>query len=161
MLHSSDVRRALAGVALAAAAGLMMGTALKPNLDAEAVEGPQQLIAGGGPREYAAAADHGVAVYRGALPTYVVGTDSLRPPEELALIDDGSSEYPADTDVEAEAADDYAADVMVYEAPVIARARWADEPRPEPRYPSQQGGGWHESDLPPAPEGPDGDYAPL
>jgi hypothetical protein len=39
-------------------------------------------------------------------------------------------------------------------AEAVAPARWDDEPRDEPVYPSQHGGALNPSDLPPPPEPP-------
>jgi hypothetical protein len=153
------MRRLAGGVAIAAAAGVLMGASLKPDLDEDPVEGPQQLISGGGPRTYVQASDPGLGVYQGKLPTYVVGTDHLPKAEPVVLAYDDRSE-PA-----LEESEGYGSDVMVYEAPVLQSAHWADAPRPAPRYPSQQGGAWHESDLPPAPDIPENsgesDHSPL
>lgn len=160
LLRSPDTRRLLAGVALAAAAGLALGATLKPNLDEEPLEGPQQLISGGGPRSYVQAPDPGVAVYRGTLPDHVVGTDSLKPPADTFLALDGHDDA-APGDPDAEAASEYASDVMAYEAPAVARARWADEPRPAPHYPSREGGAWNTADLPAPPSPPESDVSPL
>lgn len=159
LIQHPDLQRLMGGVAIAAAAGLLMGASLKPDLDEDPVEGPQQLISGGGPRVYAQASDPGPTAYQGALPTYVVGTDHLPKTEPAVLAYEDRAEPSPEVTV------DYASDVMVYEAPVVQTAHWVDEPRPAPHYPSQQGGSWHESDLPPAPEGPDvdasRDHGPL
>ncbi|WP_337188685.1 hypothetical protein [Phenylobacterium sp.] len=161
LLRSPDTRRLLTGVALAAAAGLALGATLKPNLDEEPLEGPQQLISGGGPRTYVQAPDAGMAAYRGRVPDYVVGTDSLKPPPDTFLALDDQADAPEAGGEAAASAQDHGGDVMAYEAPVVARARWADEPRPVPHHPSQQGGAWNESDLPAPPSPPEEDLSPL
>jgi len=156
LIQNRDLKTLFGGVAVAAAVGLTMGMALYPDLDEDKVEGPQILMNGGGPRGEAPASHATVADYGARVPDYVVGTDSLKPPqyEVLAYDDRAEPEY-ADTGD--------AADLMAYEAPPqIQPAHWRDEPREPSRYPSEVGNSVHEVDLPAPPEPPlGGDEEPL
>jgi len=157
LIRNEDLKTLFFGVAVAAASGLLMGAAFYPNLNEDKVEGPQIMMSGGGPRgEVAAASDAGWSAYRGHVPDYVVGTDSLKRPQYQALAyEDRAAHDEADTGE--------TADVMAYEAqPEVHPANWRDEPAPPSRYPSQTGNMVHESDLPAPPAPPsDTDEAPL
>lgn len=156
LLQNRDLKTLLAGVAVAAAAGLMMGAAMHPDLEEGKMTAPQILLAGGGPRSDGPAFDAGVAAYRGRIPDHVIGTDTLKPAQHQVLADDdrAASEY-ADLGE--------TGDVMAYEAPAQVRpVRYQDEPREPTAYPSQRGNVALESDLPAPPTPPpEGDDATL
>lgn len=158
LIRSRDLKTLFGGVAVAAAAGLMMGAAMSPDLNEGAMKAPQILLAGGGPRVDVAAADAGVTAYAGRIPDYVIGTDALRPAEAVVLAYDDRAE----PEVEPET-DDHTGDLMAYEAPPERQpARWTDEPREAPLYPSQRGNTPYGADLPPPPAPPSlGDEAVL
>jgi len=143
-----DARFLIRGVGLAAVAGLLMGAALRPDLNDHEIGGPQQLIGGGGPRQVAEIQDPGVAGYAGAVPDYVVGTDYLRAREPVMVAARTETPEPQ---------------VPVYDSPDdlplrVTHATWRDEPRPPPRYPSEAGNEVYDSDLPaPPPEPEDSD----
>jgi hypothetical protein len=139
----ADLKRIAAGVAVACTAGLLMGAALRPDLDEHDAAGPQMLMGDGGPRKVFAAYDQGMAAYSGQVPEYVVGTDWTRPrampePRPVAAEDTG--------DVMAYAAEDAAVEV--------SHASYAEEPRPAPRYPSMAGNADYEANLPGPPAPP-------
>lgn len=143
-----DARFVLHGAAIAAVAGLLMGAGLRPNLHDPEVLGPQQLVAGGGPRLAPAMEDAGLTRYAGRTPDYVIGTDYIRAaePRIMAAVDEPS---PAPE-----------AEVAVYTSPEqlpvrVTHAAWRDEPHTPPRYPSDAGGAVYESDLPPPPDEPE------
>jgi len=117
------------GAAIAAVSGLLMGLAVKPNLNADdRPEGPQ-LLAGWAGARATGPFDDGAALasYQGQMPDYVLGTDwkkALTPPADLA---------PAREER-------YAA----YRAPPpeplgFADAAFDDPPPAQPRYPSVDG----------------------
>lgn len=82
-----DLQPLFAGAAAVATAGLLLGVAMRPDLDAAPREGAQVQIPAGGPREAYAADDPGLAAYHGRVPDYVIGADWTRPPP---------AEYPAE-----------------------------------------------------------------
>ena len=140
----TDLKRIGAGLAVAAAAGLLMGAAFRPDLDAHDAAGPQMLMGDAGPRKVVAVADPGLAAYAGHVPDYVIGSDWTRPHEEPAV-------------EEAAAVDEHAGDVMAYEneaPPEVTRATYVDEPRPAPRYPSMSGNAEYEANVPAPPPPP-------
>lgn len=147
LIQNRDLKRLFGGAALATAAGLVMGLSLYPNLDEDEVGGPQILMNGGGPRSDAPATYASVADYGARVPDYVIGTDSLKPPQYrvLAYSDRAEPEY---------AHLDEASGVMAYEAPEVSPANWRDEPAEPSAYPSQRGNVALESDLPAPPEPP-------
>ena len=128
LISNRDLRRVFEGVAGVAAAGLLAGMAMRPDLDAHEAQGPQVQAAGGGPRAYQAVADPGVSVYRGRIPDYVYGTDWTRPPV---------IELPP----EAPAVDEYAseASTTVEAPPPASYATWREPPREPTVYPSVAG----------------------
>lgn len=64
------------GIAVAAASGLLMGGAIKPNLTyGEGPLGPQLLLAPSGERDEPFGGGVGFASYGGDVPDYVLGTD--------------------------------------------------------------------------------------
>lgn len=143
LIHNHDLRTLFGGASVVAAAGLLMGAAMYPDLNAGEIGGPQILAPGGGQRGEVVVSDTGVGVYRGRIPDYVIGTDALKPPAELQV-----PAYQAPAEPEA-------ADVMAYEASSEIRpTRWQDEPREATHYPSEHGNVAHMSDLPPPPEPP-------
>lgn len=146
--RNPDARFVVHGVAAAAVAGLLMGAAMRPNLQDQEIGGPQQLVGGGGPREAQAAMDPGLARYDGRIPEYVVGTDYLKAqqPPMMAELDEAPS--PPEPEVAVYTSPD--------ELPVrVTPAAWQDEPRAPTRYPSEAGNTPYESDLPAPPEAPD------
>ena len=75
-----DVRNLLAGLAVAAVAGLMMGSAMRPDLQlGDRPEGPQ-IFTGETAERSTGPFDDGAAFasYRGKAPDYVYGTDWKR-----------------------------------------------------------------------------------
>jgi hypothetical protein len=147
LILNRDLKTLFSGVAVATVAGLTLGMAMYPNLDIDKVGGPQIQMNGGGPRGEAAMSQASLSGYAGRVPDYVVGTDSLKPPQYqvLAYNDRAEPEY-ADTGD--------AADVMAYEAPRAEPVRYQDEPREPTSYPSQRGNAVHEVDLPAPPAAP-------
>lgn len=156
LIQNRDLKTLFGGVSIAAAAGLLMGAAMYPNLNAETIKGPQILTAGGGPRAETVMADAGVGAYAGHVPDYVIGTDALKPPQYQVLA------YAERAEPETAATGDQG-DVMAYEAPPeVHPARWRDEPREPVRYPSQAGNTAYEVDLPAPPPPPAaGDEDPV
>ena len=131
----------LIGLAVAASAGLLMGAALKPDLGGEhAGRAPQILIPFGGARIEQAAVEPGLAAYHGDIPTWVLGTDSLPPPEPQVTV----AAY--ETPEMAEAAP------SLYQAAAAQPppGEWTEPPRRAPRYPSLDGGVAYGADLAPA-----------
>jgi hypothetical protein len=154
LILNRDLKTLFGGVSIAAVAGLLMGGVMYPNLDADKVGGPQIQMNGGGPRSDASMSQAGVSAYGDRVPDYVVGTDSLKPPQYqvMAYNDRAEPEY-TDTGE--------AGDVMAYEAPPQVRpVRWEVEPAQASSYPSQHGNIASESDLPapPAPPAEGQDY---
>lgn len=148
LIQNRDLKTLFGGVAVAAAAGLMMGAAMHPDLDEGQMKAPQILLAGGGPRADVPASDAGVAAYRGRIPDHVIGTDALKPPEAVVLAYDDRAEVQME---------EHAGDIMAYEAPPERPpARWMDEPREAPLYPSERGNTPYGADLPAPPEPPSG-----
>lgn len=143
-----DLKRIGAGVAVACTAGLLMGAALRPNLDEHDAAGPQMQMGGGGPRKVFAAYDQGVGVYTGQVPDYVVGTDWTRrdAPPELH---------------QAASVEEHTGDVMAYEAQdaavEVAHTSYVEEPRQPTRYPSMSGNTDYEANLPAPPAPPAAD----
>jgi hypothetical protein len=135
------IRTFLIGLAVAASAGLLMGAALKPDLGGEhAGRAPQILIPFGGPRIEQAAVERGIAAYGGEIPTWVLGTDSLPPPEPqvtVAAYDDPEPAEPAPSLYEAA-------------APQPPPDGWTEPPRRAPRYPSIDGGVAYGAEIAPA-----------
>jgi hypothetical protein len=153
-LHPKDTRTIGIGVAAAAAAGVLLGAALKPTLAVADVGGPQQLLAAVGDRFETASYDKGTAAYEGALPSYVVGTDWAKASQ--SQVAPAHYAEPALMTPEPEVA---TPEVAVYDSPQdlptrVMPAVWQDEVRQPPRYPSEAGNTPNESDLPPAPAAP-------
>lgn len=145
LIHNEDLKRVYTGAALAIVAGLAMGAAVQPPL-ADNILAPQQEWAGGGMRNYATATARDVGAYPGQVPDYVVGTNYTQAPPPVA------EQVLAYQDRAEPAAYDAAEHAQTAEA--TAPARWEDEPRGEPLYPSQQGNAFNPSDLPEPPEPP-------
>ncbi|TAJ71652.1 MAG: hypothetical protein EPO51_10985 [Phenylobacterium sp.] len=152
LIQNRDVKTLFGGVAVAAVAGLLMGSAMYPDLDEDEIGGPQIQAAGGGPRSEVAQSGGSVAAYGPRVPDYVIGTDALKPPQYLALAYEERAEP--------EAAASEATDVMAYEAPEARPVSWQEEPRGPTSYPSEHGNVVHASDLPapPAPPADGEDY---
>lgn len=143
LIQNADLKRIFTGSALAVVAGLAMGAAAQPPLQ-DRILAPQQQMAGGGARNYAAAGEAGVGGYSGAIPEYVIGTDYTRPPP---MLEQEALAY----DSPARAMTDYA---ETAEATAPTQADWVVEGREETVYPSERGNAWNPSDLPEAPEPP-------
>lgn len=127
----------LLGAGIAAAAGLLMGAAARPNLAADdRPEGPQIVAGWSGVRSTGPFDDGATfAAYTGRIPDYVLGTDAKRslapPPDRIAP---EPPRRPARDD-----------DPPPDEAVSFAHVAY-EEPAPvEPSYPSLRGG----DDLPP------------
>lgn len=141
LIHNGDLKRLFTGASLAVVAGLAFGAAVQPALQ-DRILAPQQQMAGGGTRNYAAPSEAGIGLYPGQVPEYVIGTNYTRPPPML--------EYEVLAyDDRAQAAADHA-DTAEATAPVP----WEVEPHEAPLYPSERGNAWNPSDLPEAPEPP-------
>ena len=141
LLQTRNARMVLAGVAAAVVSGLAMGAVLRPDLHGDGLVAPQTLIAGGGPRDDASA-DPGLARYGGRIPEYVIGTDWTRPPP---LVVEAPRSEPVDAVV-------YPRDTLPDLQPT--RAARPDEPPKPVNFPSNDGGVFHETDLPEAPPPP-------
>jgi len=147
LILNRDLKTLFGGVAIAAVAGLTMGTALYPDLDEDKVGGPQIQMNGGGPRSEVAMSNAGVGAYGAHVPDYVVGTDALKPAQYqvLAYSDRAEPQYDEGAGT---------SDVMAYEAPQAERVRYQDEPREPTSYPSERGARAYEIDLPAPPAAP-------
>ena len=141
LIRDDDLKTLFTGVAGMAAAGLMMGLAMQPDLDEHAVAGPQILAPGGGPRAELAATDPGIAVYKGEVPDYVYGTDWATPQE---------ADY-----TDAPQADAYVTDataVVDQDPPAPAKpVAWREPPREPTVYPSIAGEAAYAHEPPPRP----------
>lgn len=136
LILEHDLKILIGGAAVAATVGVLLGAAIHPDLAEGAAKAPQIMTASGGAREAQVVSDAGVGAYAGKVPDYVIGTDSLKPPVVATVA------YEEDAPAEA-------GDVMAYEAPVEIRpARWTDEPRPAPHYPSERGNTAYGADQP-------------
>ena len=142
LIQNADLKRLFTGAALAGVAGLATGAAVQPALQ-DRILAPQQQMAGGGTRNYAAPSEAGIGLYPGQVPEYVIGTNYTRPPP-MAAYEGASEEAPS-----AREAADHAET-----AEATAPANWVVEPHPAPLYPSERGNAWNPSDLPEAPEPP-------
>ena len=120
-----------AGIALAAMAGMLMGGAMKPTLDADDRPGGPQMLAGGSGARATGPFDDGMsfAGYNGRVPDYVLGTDM----QKAAAWDRGE---PAAEDAPVQvAAAETGAQPAAFAGPTF------DAPAPEPvTYPSMAGG---------------------
>ena len=146
LIENHDLKRLFGGVAVAAASGLLLGAAMQPNLDVGEVEGPQMLLAGGGPRAAYTTADAGVGVYKDRIPDYVFGTDWTQPPAEA---------FPEQA---APAADASVTDAAATEEPPAEPVRhvaWREAPYEPTVYPSMTGDTAYQAELPPPPPPPD------
>lgn len=153
LILNRDLKTLLQGVSVVAAAGLLMGAAAHPNLNVgKDVEGPQILMAGGGPRGVQSISDQGIGAYGGRIPEYVIGTDSTRPRIEQTAWAQPEPEPQGDTGPAVVfAGDDNPAQMQV------TRTTWRDEPRDAPYYPSARGGLPYDANLPAPPPAPDED----
>jgi len=151
LIPRNDLKRLAMGAAVASLAGLMLGGAMRPNLDEHEATGPRILMGEHVERTLPAAYDRGVGAYQGELPEYVVGTDWTRPRAVPVMQADPLPEEAGET--------------VVYEAAPVLRVASPTyrEPAPEPLYPSLRGNTPYESDLPPPPAAPrpDVDGAPI
>jgi hypothetical protein len=125
------VKELFAGAAIAAVAGMLMGAAAKPDLNADdRPAGPQMLASVAGARNAGPFADDSAsfAAYHGKLPDYVLGTDFARatsiypsayappPMKVVAYHDDPEPETP------------------------VTHVAYADDPAAKPSFPSIDGG---------------------
>jgi len=145
LIRGNDLKRIYVGASLAVMAGLAMGGAVQPPL-ADNILAPQQEWAGGGMRNYASATTRDVGAYPGQIPDYVIGTNYTQP---VPVAEPQTPVYTAE-----QAAYDVAEYARSAEAVEPTPARWEDEPRAEPMYPSEQGNAFNPSDLPEPPEPP-------
>ena len=145
LLQSRNARLLLSGIAVATASGLLMGAVLRPDLNGDGLVAPQTLIAGGGLRDDAGA-DPGLARYAGRIPESVIGTDWTRPPP---LIAEAHRSEPVEAVV-------YSSRDQLPELQPT-RAASHDAPPAPVAFPSNDGGVFHETDLPDVPLPPDDD----
>jgi hypothetical protein len=143
LIENGDLKRLFTGAALATFAGLAIGASIQPPLQ-DRILAPQQQMAGGGTRNYAAPSEAGIGLYPGQVPEYVIGTNYTRPPPEYEVLTADDRAEPAAHD-----AADHAET-----AEATAPTRWVVEPHQAPMYPSERGNAWNPSDLPEAPEPP-------
>lgn len=149
IFRKTDLKSLAAGVGVSAAAGLLLGAAMQPDLRApREAEGPQILAGVSGARQDYMANPGGLGGgYVGQVPDYVIGTDWLKARQaeapEAAFADEVEVVYP-DRDDEAEP---------------IAVVRWREPPREAPHYPSLHGGVAYGvaygGELPPPPPPPE------
>lgn len=117
------------GIGMACVAGLLMGAAMKPNLDAgDRPAGPQIFTGWSAARSTGPFDDSaGFAAYRGQTPDYVVGTDWKK------------AAFATQVAYEPAPAPDYYKQAAI-EAPVYPTVRYLEPPREAPVYPSVSGG---------------------
>ena len=142
LITNDDLKRMVSGMALACAAGLLLGAVFQPNLDEHDAAGPQMLMGETGARKVFVAYDPGVGRYQGQIPEHVIGTDWTRPRPIPVAYDTA----PEDT-----------GETVVYEDPSpvqMAHSSYVDEPRSEPVYPSMRGNTDYEANLPAPPAPP-------
>ena len=158
LIHNDDLKRLFTGAAIAVTAGLMVGLSFKPSL-ADGILAPQQDMGVSAARTYASASESRVASYAGRVPDYVIGTRWLQPqpiPEQTQVLAYEERIEPASYEAAA-SVDDYASTT---EATHVT-TRWQDQAREDPRYPSQQGSEYYESDLPDPPADAPEAHEPL
>ena len=137
---SRDNATLLAGAAVAAVVGIMLGGAMQPQLAFEGRPmGPQMFAGGGGPRSTGSIDPGGsYATYSPNLPSYVVGTDSAQ------------SAYVAAAPI----ADEQAAGNDP-EPPPPDAAAYDEPPLPEVVYPSLAGSAVYDDETPAPPPPPE------
>lgn len=143
-IHTDDLKRVFVGAGLAVVAGLAIGGAVQPPL-ADNILAPQQDWGGGAQRTYAANVERGMAAYRDQIPDYVIGTNYTQAPpvaDRVLAYQDRAEPMAYDIAEHAQTAE------------ATLPARWEDEPREAPVYPSQSGNAYNPSDLPAPPEPP-------
>ena len=155
LIQNDDLKRLFTGAAGAVVAGLLLGATVQPQLT-ENILGPQQEMGVSAARTYATGAERGVSAYTGQVPDYVVGTrwTQAQPVTEQVL---AYEERVEPTAYSAASADDYAATA---EATHVT-TKWQDAAVEPPRYPSERGSTYYESDLPDPPSDDPRDYAPT
>ncbi len=139
LFFASDLKVFLPGAAVAVTAGLLMGGAMQPHLDAAdgRPAGPQ-TVAGWEMGRSTGPFDPGVslAAYHGQMPDYVLGTDwkkTMAWPDERAAVSPPSGDTPRDTARDEPDPDD---------APAVLTRTSYDEPAAAPHaYPSMGGAG--------------------
>jgi hypothetical protein len=151
---------AIAGAALAAVAGTMLGGAMRPQLvfDGRPL-GPQIFAPGGGNRatpSFEPGASY--ASYGDDVPSYVIGTDNIETAEDEAPLVDDWALATAESETSPSP------------VPAFAHATYDDPPLPEVVYPSQAGGarydrrhdkGYSDPYAPPPPAPPRYDPSPV
>jgi hypothetical protein len=130
LIDNRDLKTLFEGVAGVAAAGLLMGMAMHPQLDAREISGPQMLAPSSGIRLASTEIDPGVAVYKGRVPDYVYGTDWTKLPV---------AEYPEAAPTSEAYAEDAADTVEDASALPVTHATWREPPREPTVYPSMSG----------------------
>lgn len=164
LIHNDDLKRLFTGTAIAVGAGLIVGLSFKPSL-ADNIVAPQQEMGVSADRTYETAATP-VANYGGRVPDYVTGTQWVA--QQQAPSADQTQVLAYEERVEpaayaaagAPSAGDYAASA---EATKVT-TRWQDRGQPAaeaPRYPSQQGSTYYESDLPDPPADAPSEHEPA
>jgi hypothetical protein len=123
------VKALFSGVGMAAVAGLLMGAAMRPELNVgDRPEGPQMFAGWSGTRSTGPFDDSvGFAAYHGQTPDYVLGTDWTKPAS------------PVQAAYEPEPAPDYYKQAAA-EAPTYPQVKYQEPPREAPVYPSISGG---------------------
>jgi hypothetical protein len=114
---------------MAVVAGLLMGAAMKPNLNAgDRPQGPQMFAGWSGTRSTGPFDDSvGFAAYHGQTPDYVIGTDWTK------------AAYAQPVAYEPEPTPDYYKQAAA-EAPTYPAVKYQEPPREAPVYPSISGG---------------------
>lgn len=144
-MSKQDLKALFSGVGMAAVAGMLMGMAMRPDLnEGDRPEGPQ-ILAGWSAARSTGPFDDGMtlAYAQGAIPDYVVGTDWKK---EIAWADDTQPTYEPRAerhDYYAEAVADHA-QTVVYQAP----------DRDTPSFPSVSGGAAYGANTPAPPPPP-------
>ena len=147
MAGSSNLAAILAGAAVAAVAGIMLGGAMRPQLIFDGrPNGPQMFANGGGPRSTGPFDPGGsYASYSGNIPTYVIGTDYAQGAYVAAPpIEDGHQPPAAEEAAPSEPA-------------TMTRAMYDDAPPPLVVYPSLAGGRSYDAETPQPPPPPQDD----
>ncbi len=133
-----DTKVLAGGAALALVCGIMLGGAMRPNLDGDDRPAGPQMIAGWSADRAGGPADPGVATYAsasGKVPDYVLGTDwkkAMAWPDERAAVASPARPEP----VQAEATAD---ETPQWAAPVTRAAYEPTPPAVHGRYPSLGG----------------------
>lgn len=149
LLANHDLKSLACHAGAAAAAGLLLGAAMQPNLRAdERPEGPQIMAGVSGVRgQYAYDYAASFTAYGEQVPDHVIGTDWLSPPRyEDSLEDHAWFDAPPEEETIAFA--------EPKAEPIEVVSAWEPPPREPPRYPSTEGGVAYGADLPEPPAPP-------